>query len=106
MPTPPPPEHSRWKPGQSGNPAGSNRKQRLTAVLHRLLDKRGQESKFVKVGLAAALEGDFRFWSYLYDRIDGRPPVAEGDAGEDVEAIIEEARKKADEHRDRRDGRQ
>ena len=91
MPTPPPPEHARWKPGQSGNPAGSNRKQRLTGAVHRLLDKRGQEARFVKVGLEAALGGDFRFWSYLFDRVDGKMSAGEGaDDGGKLGEILDE----------------
>jgi hypothetical protein len=72
-----------WQPGQSGNPAGSSRRQRLTTKIHRKLDRAGQEETFARVGLARALKGDYRFWSFIFDKLDGRP-VEEG------EAILEE----------------
>jgi hypothetical protein len=89
-----------WGPGESGNPAGSSKKQRLTAALFRMLDEKGLDEPFIRAGMAAALKGDFQFWKYIYERIDGKLPDAEG--GGDAEEIIEEAQRKADEHRRRR----
>src|SRR5262245_30703793 len=68
-------EPTRWKKGYAPNPAGSSKKQRLTRAVLDLLDaKEGLDVAFVKVGMKAALRGDFRFWSYLWDRIEGKQP--------------------------------
>ncbi len=48
MPTPPPPEHSRFKPGESGNPGGKplNARNRLTAhYLNALADDFAKHGK-------------------------------------------------------------
>ncbi len=66
----PPVEH-RFKPGITGNPNGSSRKRRLTEALIKLIEEKGLEDPLVKVGAAAAMKGDFRFWSYIFDRVDG-----------------------------------
>jgi len=68
-----------WPPGESGNPQGSSRKQRLTAALNKALDEANVEA-FVQAGLKLALEGDFRFWSYIFDRVDGKPDQSPDDA--------------------------
>jgi len=63
----------------------------LATVAARLLEQEDVAEKFLKVGLAAALAGDFRFWSYLFDRIEGRigPP---GEPETDLSAIFREAK--------------
>jgi hypothetical protein len=74
MPTPPPPEHSRWKPGQSGNPAGYSRGRRTRDLLRRLIDERGCEEEVALVLVAKALgrtewldgrEPDLGWWREL-----------------------------------------
>ena len=61
-----------WQPGQSGNPAGSSNKQRLTNALIKLIEEKGLEDPFVRAGIAEAMKGNFQFWSYIFDRIDGK----------------------------------
>lgn len=68
-----------WQPGQSGNPNGSSAKQRLTNKLLKMLDEKGLDEPFLKAGMAAALKGDFAFWKYIYERIDG--PIAQAHGG-------------------------
>jgi hypothetical protein len=69
-----------WKKGQSGNPAGYSKGRRFMDELHRLFDDKQLDAAFIQVGVREALRGDFRFWSYLYDRVEGKvvntaPPV-------------------------------
>jgi hypothetical protein len=72
MPTPPPPEHTRWAKGVSGNPGGRPKK-RFTDVLERRLDTRPDLVEgFITVAIQNALKGDFRFWSAIYDRVEGK----------------------------------
>ncbi|MGZ3353275.1 MAG: hypothetical protein ACXVCF_00145 [Isosphaeraceae bacterium] len=87
MGNPDPSPETRFKPGESGNPSGSSRKARLTARLLQLFDDMAADGPFLQVGLKAALEGDFRFWSYLFDRIDGRIEPAEQGPAIDLEAV-------------------
>jgi len=67
-----------WPPGTSGNPAGHSRARRFTDALMKLIEGSEQPEKFIKVGWDAALKGDFRFWSYLYDRLEPQAQQAEG----------------------------
>ncbi len=60
------------KPGEVRNPNGSSKKQRLTNALIKLIEEKGLEDPFVRVGVAEAMKGDFRFWSYVFDRLDGK----------------------------------
>ena len=72
MPTPPPPEHARWPKGTSGNPGGRPKKC-FTDVLLKRLDKRPELVEgFVTVAIQNALKGDFRFWSAIYERVEGK----------------------------------
>lgn len=59
------------KPGEVRNPKGSSGKQRLTNALIKLIEEKGLDDPFVRVGMEKALKGDFRFWQYLFDRVDG-----------------------------------
>jgi hypothetical protein len=93
-----------WPKGTSGNPAGSSRKQRLGIALARALEERGLEAQYVKVGLAAALLGDFSFWRYIFERIDGKLPDPDDGDGQDVEAILEAARAQVEGRRANRKG--
>jgi hypothetical protein len=61
----------KWKPGQSGNPGGRP-KERLTLALRKYFDTNGTIDEFVDVGIQAAKGGDFRFWAYIFDRVDGK----------------------------------
>ena len=71
---------TQFAPGQSGNPGGSSKKQRLTARLHKLLDDAAEEG-FIQVAIDAAKgrnnDAQFNFWKYIYERIDGPMPVAD-----------------------------
>lgn len=79
-----------WPKGQSGNTKGSSAKQRLTTALLKLIEEKGLDDPFVQVGMKAALKGDFKFWSYIFDRVDGKmvQPEQEPDA---EPGLIEEA---------------
>ena len=47
MPTPPPPEHSKWKPGVSGNPAGRPPGSKsMSTVIREMLEDENFEIKF------------------------------------------------------------
>lgn len=78
-----PPKEHQFKPGQVANPNGSSAKQRMTTALIKAIEKKGLDDPFVQVGLREALKGNFQFWSYIYDRVDGKmPPAKEPDATE------------------------
>lgn len=94
MGNPNPSPENRFQPGQSGNPAGSSRKARLTARLKELLN----DEAFLDVGISKALDGDFNFWRYLYDRVDGLIPKPEESLTEldELNEVIEEAQAEYD----------
>lgn len=88
-----PPKHSRFKKGESGNPAGRppgrNTKALLRELLQTVLDKENpvtkETGKFTAEDLMhlkqiakAINEGDTRAYEAVLDRIDGRPTQAFG----------------------------
>lgn len=65
-----------WPKGTSGNPNGKKPGKTVTEQVKALL--RAESDKGASVlenlaaaGVQAALQGDFQFWKYLVDRIDG-----------------------------------
>lgn len=73
-----PPVAHQFKKGNPGGP-GRPRGHQFTNHLERLLakcNKRGTEASevFIKAGMRAALRGDYRFWAYIYDRMEGKVP--------------------------------
>jgi hypothetical protein len=40
--------------------------------LLKALEEKGLSEEIVRVGLRAAMEGDFRFWKEIFDRVDGK----------------------------------
>jgi hypothetical protein len=81
-----PNQATQFQPGQSGNPGGSSKKQRLTARLNKLLGEMAEED-FIEAGIRAAKSGEFNFWKYIYERIDGPMPEAEPQLDITMEAI-------------------
>lgn len=65
-----------WKPGESGNPSGYSRGRRLTDSIFKALEDGGKWEEFARVGLNAALAGDFQYWREILNRIDGPIPPA------------------------------
>lgn len=76
------------KPGEVRNPNGSSKKQRLTNALVKMLDEKGLDEAFVKAGMAAALKGDFNFWKYIFERVDGKLPTPDSGDLIDQESVI------------------
>ena len=73
---PMPPVHSRFKPGQSGNPSGRPRGHSITAELRKMLD-RGLGGKdlaeaMARIAYQRALKGDWKFWNSIIERTDGK----------------------------------
>lgn len=70
-----PPNPQNLKPfpkGTSGNPGGRPKKC-FTDVLLKRLDKRPELVEgFITVAIQNALQGDFKFWSAIYDRVEGK----------------------------------
>ena len=69
-----PPMATRWKKGQSANPKG--RPRGITSITGRLREIVEQDDgkagkALAKAALRAALEGDYRFWKEIVDRLDG-----------------------------------
>jgi hypothetical protein len=76
VPTPPPPEHSRWKPGQSGNPQGHSKGRRATSELLKLIEEKGADRAIATKWLQMILDGDFRYMKEYIDRVEGKVPIA------------------------------
>ena len=77
----------KWKPGQSGNPAGSSKKQRIASELMAILAEAGKKGaptlREVCLGLLErAKAGDVAAFNATADRIDGKvaQPVEVRDA--------------------------
>jgi hypothetical protein len=78
----PPPEETRWKPGQSGNPGGRPKGKPVTDELRRLMeeqppndpDGRSYARLLAQVLLHAALKGKVDAARELLDRVEGRVP--------------------------------
>jgi hypothetical protein len=75
-----------FKPGQSGNPGGRPKGSvSIEAELRRRLDNGEEGEKIVKglvtQALRRALEGDYKFFNMILERVDGR--VADRLAGHD-----------------------
>ena len=61
-----------WPKGVSGN-AGRSAKKPLQIALEAELDAKPELLRaMVQKGLKMALEGDFRYWSAIWDRMDGK----------------------------------
>jgi hypothetical protein len=65
----------KYKPGESGNPAGKPvGTTSLSDKLRKLLNENPDRSQaIVEAGVRAAEAGDFQFWKYLFDRLEGTP---------------------------------
>jgi hypothetical protein len=88
-----------WSKGQSGNPNGYSRKRRIRHALIKVLDEQGLDGPFIRVGLRAALRGDFQFWSYIFDRVEGKAPVVLQGPDIDLDAIRDALKRQRDERR-------
>jgi hypothetical protein len=62
---------ARWEPGQSGNPAGHSRGRRFSSGLARLISEHNADGAICRVWLQEVLKGNFRFWAFMLDRIEG-----------------------------------
>lgn len=72
-----PPQHTRWPKGRSPNPAGRPKGQGITDRLWVILFETDGDGvtvaeRLVRAGVDAAMNGDFRFWSAIVNRIDGK----------------------------------
>ena len=76
-PLPPALRKNRWKPGQSGNPAGRPAYS-LTTILRRALQKKKSSKEVGEELIAAAIkhaqDGDYKFFEEIFARIDGKVP--------------------------------
>ena len=76
MPTPPPPEHSRWKPGQSGNPAGYSRGRRqIDDMIDLIEETSGAQRAISKAWLKQVLAGSYPHLREYLERRDGKVPT-------------------------------
>ena len=66
---------TQFKKGTSGNPNGRPKKPLQCALEAELEAKPELVRELVQTGLRKALEGDFRYWSAIFDRIDGKVPM-------------------------------
>jgi hypothetical protein len=63
-----------FKPGESGNPNGRPKGKTLTERVRDVLDENPDTAQaIVDAGIEAARKGDFQFWKYMFDRLDGTP---------------------------------
>jgi hypothetical protein len=79
----------RFKKGQSGNPGGRPKGTSIEGQLRKRLSEGEAGDKIVEslitVALRQALNGDFRFWNSIIERVDGK--VADRLAGHDGEGL-------------------
>ena len=89
-----PPMETRWKKGESGNPRGRpKKKDSLTDALRELLneacltdaEKRSWGELFVHSRLRQALKGDAMAAKEIWDRHDGKIPLADSDPSKNAE---------------------
>jgi hypothetical protein len=77
-----------WKPGQSGNPNGRPKKVVTDFILADLTANDSQAARaLARVGLKKALEGDFRYFKEILDRVEGKVPdrlINEEDGAEEM----------------------
>lgn len=84
----PPPEHTRWKPGQTGNPNGYSRKRRQIDDLLALIDETaGAERAISKAWLKELLKGNIAHLREYLDRRDG--PVPKETTPPSVKVVVE-----------------
>lgn len=63
----------RFQPGQSGNPAGRPPKDPMTLALKARIEAEPDLlERLVETGITKAMEGDFRYWKEIFDRLDGK----------------------------------
>ena len=64
-----------FKPGQSGNPDGRPKGYRApTTIMREYLENNPDDAaEIVRVAMDKARGGDFQFFKYLCDRLDGMP---------------------------------
>ena len=83
-----PPIEGRWKPGQSGNPAGGRKHKAYREALERNLALLGQGNpdvtlnKIAVAHLTRCMEGDMGSIKEFADRMDGKVPQAIGGTDE------------------------
>lgn len=77
---------NRWQPGQSGNPAGRPPKDPMTSALKARFEAEPDLlERLVETGIRKAIEGDFRYWKEIFDRLDGKVREAEPDEPEIID---------------------
>jgi len=72
----PPPVHTRWKKGQSGNPGGRPKGESLVALMRRVLEREHNGRPLMEVLaerlVKEALAGKFPFAKEVLDRVEGK----------------------------------
>ena len=64
---------TQFKPGVSGNRGGRPKKHSMQAALGQLLDANPEVLRsLIDKGIQEAINGDFRYWKEIYDRLDGK----------------------------------
>jgi hypothetical protein len=86
------PTGARWKPGQTGNPMGSSKKQRLTKALVEALEQNNGElaQGLIRAAIKHALAGNFKYFQEIFNRSDGT--LALRLAGHDGGQLLPDAR--------------
>jgi len=67
-----PPREGRWKPGQSGNPAGRPKSKPFKDALQAIMDKPGMLEKTAAALVARSHTGDVGATKEIADRLDGK----------------------------------
>ena len=77
---------NRFPPGQSGNPAGRPPKDPMTHALKARFEAEPDLlNRLIETGITKAIEGDFRFWKEIWDRLDGKVRTAEPEEPEVID---------------------
>jgi hypothetical protein len=64
-----------FKPGQSGNPKGRPKGRTISNELRKIIEEDDDgkiATALAKKALQCALDGDFRYWNAIIERVDGK----------------------------------
>lgn len=94
---------TRFKKGESGNPAGrpvgNTLNNRLKALMEKEVDGKTVAQALIEAGVKAALKGDYRYWNHIMERHGGKvaqPHEHTGEGGESINIIFRTAEPKED----------
>ena len=94
-----PPKEHQFRPGKSGNPKGRPKGVSISSAIRDLvaegLNGRDLEKALATVAIQRALNGDYKFYQLVVERLDGKVPDMIESQGE-VEVLVRYANNRDD----------